>query len=257
MIETMNCLLTLGLRNARLRGGGDWRELVTRAIREEWPARAVSPQTLEAERGLGILGKPYYFFVLRAEDSYGFVVFVLREAEGAVWPTDARGATPFDSGGWWLDKIRTDPPLDTTARQTAFQTVDVPLRDWQDAFERYIHSRYGTVDDYLDGRPPRSRNDLPETGFTIIKGQPNTARAWTWEVRVPHELIAGRLALRAVHMTRDSRNAYLNWLPRSRLADSEIPRIYRWISDHVIMPKGDESVVRSVTESIALEAAHG
>ena len=194
---------------------------------------------------------------MRAEDSYGFVVFVLRETEGAVWPTDAKGATPFDSGGWWLDKIRTEPPLNTTARQAAFRTLDVPLRDWQDAFERYIYSHYGTGGGYLKGRAPRSRNGPPKTGFTIIKGQPNTARAWTWEVRVPHELIAGRLALRAVHMTKDSRNAYLNWLPRSRLAGSEIPRIYKWIADHVIVPKQDESVVRSVMESIALEAAHG
>ena len=91
-ITTMNSLLTRGLRNARLRGSGDWRELVTKAIKGEWPDPAASPQTLEAEGGLGILGKPYYFYVLRAEDSYGLVVFVLSEAEGVVWPADERGS---------------------------------------------------------------------------------------------------------------------------------------------------------------------
>ena len=230
---------------------------MTRAIRGEWPAPAVSPQTLEAERGLGILGEPYYFYVLRVEDSYGLVVFVLSEADGAVWPADAKGATPFDSGGWWLDKIRADPPLDTTARQAAFRTLDVPLRDWQDAFERYIHSHYGTVGDYLEGRAPRSGNGPPETGFTIIEGQPNTARAWTWEVRVPHELVAGRLALRAVHMTEAGRDDYVDRLWRSPRADSESLRIHRWVEDHVIVPKQDESVVWAARESVALEAAHG
>lgn len=91
--------------------------LSTRAIQRQWPTPAASPQALEAERELGILGKPYYFYVLRAEDSVGLVVFILSEAEGAVWPADARGATPFDSGGWWLGMIHTGPSLDTTARR--------------------------------------------------------------------------------------------------------------------------------------------
>ena len=230
---------------------------MTRAIQGEWPAPAASPQTLEAERGLGIHGKPYYFYVLRAEDSYGLVVFVLSEAESTVWPADARGATPFDSGGWWLDKIHTDPPLDTTTRQATFRTLDVPLCGWQDAFEKYIHAHYGTVVDYLEGRAPKTGSQPLEAGFTIIKGQPNTAQAWTWEVRVPHDLISGRLTLRAIYMTEVSRGDYIDWLWRSPLTDSESRRINRWFSDHVIVPKQDELVVRAVRESIALEAARG
>ena len=257
MIETMNRFLTRGLRNAHSRSGGDWCELMTRAILGEWPAPAASPQTLEAERGLGILDNPYYFYILRVEDSYGLVVFVLSQAEGVVWPDNARGATPFDSGGWWFGKIRTEPPLDATARQAAFRTLDVPLRDWQDAFAQYVHARYGTVGDYIEGRAPESGNQPLEAGFTIIKGQPNTARAWTWEVRVPHDLIAGRLTLKKVHMTEVSRDNYVDWLWRSPLADSESLRIHRWIFDHVKMPKQGESVVRSATESIVLETAHG
>ena len=59
------------------------------------------------------------------------------------------GATPFDSGGWWLGKIQTDPTLDEAARQVAFPGLDVPLGDWQEAFEEYLHSHYGRVSDYL------------------------------------------------------------------------------------------------------------
>ena len=257
MIEAMNRFLTRGLRNAHSRSDGDWRELMTRAILGEWPAPAASPQTIEAERGLGILDNPYYFYVLRVEDSYGLVIFVLSQVEGVVWPENARGATPFDSGGWWLGKIRTEPPLDTAARQAAFRTLDVPLRDWQDAFEQYIHARYGTVGDYIKGRSPRSGNQPLETGFTIIKGQPNTARAWTWEVRVPYDLVAGRLTLKKAHMTEVSRDNYVDWLWRGPLPDSESLRIHRWILDHVTMPKQGESVVQSATESMALETVDG
>ena len=129
------------------------------------------------------------------------------------------------------------------------------MRNWQDAFEQHVR---GTVGDYLlRDAPPKSGSQPPETGITIIKGQQNTARAWTWEVRIPHDLIAGRLTLRAVYMTEVSRDDYVDWLWRNSLADSESLRIYRWVSDHVIAPKQNKSVVRAVRESMAREAAHG
>ena len=154
-------------------------------------------------------------------------------------------------------KIRTEPPLDTAARQAAFRTLDVPLRDWQGAFEQYIRDQYGTVGDYLEGRAPKSGSQPPATEFTIIKGQPNTVRAWAWEARVPHGLIAGRLALRTAYMTEVSRDDHIDWPWRSPPADSESLRIHRRISDHVVVPKQNESVVRAVRESMILEAAHG
>ena len=258
MIETMMPLLIRGLRNGRLHGGESWYELVTRAVRGEWPALAASPRTLKAELGLGIVGKPYYFYVLRAEDTYSFVVFVVSETAGTVWPQDARGATPFDSGGWWWGKIRTDPPLKETTRRTAFRMLDVPLREWQDAFEQYIHSRYGRVGDYIEGHAPRSGCEPAETGFTVIEGQPNNAQAWTWEVRVPHELIAGRLILKKVYMDKDDRDEYIEWLwHRSALADSERLRVERWVMDHVEMPMQYDSVLRTVRQSIAVEVGVG
>lgn len=253
----MNSLLTRGLRKGRFRASGDWPELVTQAIQGKWPAPAASPQTLEAERGLGVIGKPYYFYVLRAEDSYGLAVFVLSETEGAVWPAEARGATPFDSGGWWLDMIHTDPPLDTTARQAGFRTLDVPLRGWQDAFEQHIHAHYGTVGDYIEGRAPKTGGQPLETGFTIVKGPPNSPRAWTWEVRVPHDLIADRLALRAIYMSEVSRGDYVDWLWRSPLADTESRRIDQWFADHVVVVQKQELVLRAVKEAMAQEAAGG
>ena len=260
MLDTMNRLLIRGLRHDRLHDVEKGYELVTRAIRGKWPAPTASPQTLKAERGLGIVGKPYYFYVLRAEDAYGRAVFVVSEAEDAGWPPDARGATPFDSGGWWSKQIKTDPAIDETERQAVFRRLDMPLRGWQDDFEQYIRSRYGTIGDYLKGHAPRSGSEPPGARFTIIKGEPNEkgerneARAWTWEVRVPHELIAGRLTLRKVYMDQRYRKNYRDWVRRNRqLADSERLRVLAWITGHVEVPKHRESVVRAVRDAIALE----
>ena len=257
-MEAMNCLLTRGLRNPHTRGDDVWIELVTRAIQEDWPFPAAAPQTLEAEHGLGILDKPYYFYVLWAEDSFGFVVFVLGEAEGTVWPDGAMGATPFDSGGWWSGEVHTEPSVDTTARQAAFQTLDVPLRSWQNSFEQHIRIQYRTVGDYLRGQAPSGAHPS-KTGFTIIKGQPNEARAWIWEVRVPYEQIAGRLTLKKVFMTEESRSDYVDRLPRSPLvSDSEISRVYKWFfSDHVKVTEHGESVVRAVRKWMAQEVTRG
>lgn len=202
------------------------------------------------------MGEPYYFYVLRAEESYGLVVFVFKEAQRPHWPADAMGATPFDRGGWWLDKVRTEPPLNASARQAAFRTLDVPLHGWQAAFERYILDHYDTLGQYLEGRAPMA-DALPEAGFTIVRGQPNTARAWTWEVRVPHSMVAGRLVLQAAYMTEASRGQYLDWLWRGVLADAESRRIQEWIDDSVIVPQEDELVVQAARSGIALEVANG
>ena len=251
----MNSLLTRGLRNERLHGDKDWCDVVTRVIQGQWPAPTASPQTLEAEQGLGILGKPYYFYVLRAEESYGLVVFVLSEVEGSVWPAGAKGATPFDSGGWWLKLVRTNPPLSTAARQEAFRTLDVPLQDWQGAFERYLKAHYQTLGDYIDGRAPRLDSPTKEAEFTIIKGPPNAARAWTWEVRIPYNLVADRLTPRAAYMAEETLVDYSDWLDDCPLLDSQSRRIRLWVRDHVMVPKQDHLVVRAVRESMAMEAA--
>ena len=238
-------------------GGGDWCELMTSAIRGEWPAPKASEQTLEAERGLGIGGKPYYFYVLRAEENFGLIVLVLSEVEEADWPASAKGATPFDSGGLWSGKIRTRLRLNRAGRRRFFQNCDVPLVDWRAAFEQYIGTHYGTVSDYLNGSAPGIGNKPTDLGVTIIRGQPNTAQAWTWEVRVPYDLAAGRLELRAAYMTEIRRDDYLDWLFRhSSLTERENSHIYRWVEDYVVVLAKDESVVQAVEDRMVLEAAH-
>ena len=109
----------------------------------------------------------------------------------------------------------------------------------------------------LEGCAPTSGSQPPGIGLTIIKGQPNTAWAWTWEVRILHHLIVGRLVLRAVYMTEGSRDDYVDWLWYSPLVDSESSRIHRWVEGHAIVPEQDELVVRAVQDSIALEVVDG
>ena len=112
-----------------------------------------SKRTQKAERGFGIDGKPYYFHVLRTNENFGLVAFVLSEIEDAGWPPDARGATPFDSGGLWWSK--TSRVLDDAERQAFFRDHDVPLAAWRNAFEKYVRTRYSAVSSYLKRDPPR------------------------------------------------------------------------------------------------------
>ena len=254
----MNTLLIRGLRQSHDHGGEDWRELMTSAIRGEWPTPKASERTQEAERGLGIGGKPYYFYVLRAEENFGLVVFVLSQGEKADWPSGERGATPFDSGGLWWKKVVTSPELDDTGRRTFFRGHDVPLVDWRTAFENYVRDHYGTVADYLDGSAPGPGSEPQDSEVTIIRGSPNDKQAWTWEVRIPHDLAAGRLELRAAYMTETRRDNYLDWLWRSSpLAENESLRIHQWIEAHVIAPKQYESVAQAVEDWLASEITDG
>lgn len=163
-------------------------------------------------------------------------MFVLSEIEDAGWPPDARGATPFDSGGLWWNKTATSPVLDDAGRQAFFRDHDVPLAAWRNAFEKYVLTRCGAISNYLKGDPPGHGSTSPNPDADIVMGPPNDERGWTWEVRHPHDLIAGRLDLRTVYMTEDDRDDYLDWLVRSPLTDDESRRIGRWAEDRIIVP---------------------
>lgn len=251
MIGSMESLLVRGLSQRHVQGGGDWRDLMTDAIQGNWPSPAASSKTRAAERELGIDGKPYYFYVLRAEEDFGLVVFVLREVEDARWPPDARGATPFDSGGLWGKKIATEPELDDDGRRAFFACRDVLLMNWRSTFEKYVQTHYVTVSSYLEGNAPGPGSESPDPEVTVVKGCPNDERAWTWEVRVPHDLVAGRLALRKACMTEDDRDAYLKWLRRSPLTDGESRRIRQWVDGHVIVPDHGMSATQAVEDWLA------
>ena len=252
MIGSMESLLIRGLRQRRVQGGGDWRTLTTNAIQGKWPSPTASRRTRTAERGLGIDGKPYYFYVLRTGEKYGLMVFVLREVENADWPPDVRGATPFDSGGLWRKKIATEPELDDAGRRAFFACRDVPLVDWRSTFEKYVQTRYVTVSDYLEGSAPGPGSESPDSEVTVVKGSPNDKRAWTWEVRVPHDLVAGHLDLLAIYMTGDDRDAYLKWLFRHNpLTDGESRRIRQWVDGHVIVPDQGMSATQAVEDWLA------
>lgn len=232
-LHIMESILVHGLRQRVERGVG-WFERLTSAIKGSWPAPTASARTQAAERGLGISDKPYYFYALRTDRRFSFVVFLL--SEGGDWPRDARGATPFDSGGMWFEKIATDPPLDQGGRQELFKTHDLPLVAWHSEFETYIGTRYRTVADYVRGGPPAGRH-LHHPQHAIIIGEPNEPPAWTWEVRVPHQLAPHHLELRAVCLSEESRNLYLGWLwDHSPLPTSERREIDGWLQDYAIVP---------------------
>ena len=251
--------MNLLVRRLRSKCHEQW-VLVTRAIQGKWSLPTPSRWTRDAENGLGIHNKPYYFYALRAEEPYGLAVFILREVEDLDWPECARGATPFDSGVWfdWLRKI--DSPPDQTETQEAFQRLDVPLSKWQVAFEQYILLNCGTVGNYIKGCVPGTENQPRGIEST------STARACAWEVRVPHDLIAGRLALSKVYMTESSLVDYKDWLVwqqtacrlrRQSLDNGSYRRIQEWIEANVVTVPRGKAVVLAVNEAIEREVGNG
>ena len=133
----------------------------------------------------------------------------------------------------------------------------MPLVDWRTAFENYVRDHYGTVADYLDGSAPGPGSEPQDSEVTIIRGSPNDKQAWTWEVRVPHDLAAGRLELRAAYMTETRRDDYIDWLWRGPLGHNERLRIHQWVETHVFAPKQYESVAQAVEDWLASEVTDG
>ena len=251
----MDSILVHGLRQGRVDGDERWFERLTSAIKGSWPVPTASVRTQSAERGLGISGKPYYFYALRADRRFGFVVFLLSEIEGVDWPPDARGATSFDSGGMWFGKIAIDPPLDQNGRRGLFTSHDVTLAAWRSEFETYIGRCYGAVADYVRGSAPAGTQPQ-NLGHAIVVGEPNEPLAWTWEVRVPHQLAPHRLELQAVCLSEESRNLYLGWLwDESPLTTNERREIAGWLQDYAIVPAPGLSEADRAAEWLVQEAA--
>lgn len=206
----------------------DWRESLTYVVSNGWSSRTSFARTSEAESGLGITGQPHYFYAMRTEQAFGFAVFFFRESSSIGWPNDAKGATPFDSGGLWHNKIKTETPLDSDQKRCIFDKHEWPLLSWTPAFNDYIADNYDCMIDYMNGKPPRQPTE------PIILGRPNSARAWTWEVRVVSGLLSSNMDLTHGFLSTEDYEKYLDWLwHESAVDDTERQSIQRWMQDNI------------------------
>lgn len=220
-------LLVVGLPEGT-RSSMDWRESLTRIIRRQWSSRQPSQRTQQAEAGLGIEGTPCYFYAMRTERAFGFAVFFFCEIRSYGWPESSRGATPFDSGGFWHGKVHTVPSTASVERKEIFRIHEKPLPSWRQAFKKYITANYNSIEEYVEGLPP-SMGSSP-----ILPGPPNTSRAWTWEVRIPSVLMDGGVELLRGFLPEEDRAKYLDWLWADSSHDDGICRsIQRWMQDNM------------------------
>ena len=223
-----------------------WRRM-SEALLSRWPNPSPLSQTVRAEQGLGILGSPYYFYVMRAHKTFGFIVFLFEEIQtSAGLPSDAMGATPFDTGGLWIGAIH--PIEGRDAKRSLFANEEVRLDRWRSEFLTYIDRNYADAQGYVVGEPPAFGVD----GITKRKPE-NDARAWTWEVRYPSSLASSRLRLERAYMHRDDHTDYLDWLPRSDYEDNEVDQILRAVESRVEVYEGETTMASDRVESALLE----
>ena len=240
----------------------DWRELLTTVIQSQWPERSPSRDTKRAERGLGISGNPYYFYVMRTHDSYGFVVFLVEDVAQVESTTgDApMGASPFDSGGLWKGKIHplvdgssgNPTPEELEDRRQVFHNSEVPLDSWRSEFSSYLKRNYTEVADYLRGLPP-SYGTPPISNTELM----NEERAWTWEVRYPIAVIPDRLQLRSVYMHPDEVQDYRSWLGDKvhigKLSAEQANALTDWVNTNVVLSEKPRLAAESLLEAKAGE----
>ena len=202
---------------------------MTKVIRQEWIGLGGSPATRETESQLGIAGDPIYFFAMRSERAFGFVVFAarLRRATERKDRKD-KGATPFDSGGLWRGKVRTNRTLDAHQRQELFRANDIALPEFREEFDAYLRANYKKFNEYIVGKPPR--HGTPP----IIPRRPNKSRAWTWEVRVPKAAASDWAELVCGFITPKAMSIYKKWLDYdSGIEDAEARSIHLWIANNM------------------------
>ena len=219
--------LVLGLPEPR-KSRVDWRVSLTNIVRRQWGLRKPSPNTIQAETGLGIDGTPYYFFAMHTERAFGFAVFFFQARRKSAWQDEVNGATPFDSGGLWHDNLRTTRPINDHQKRKIFRTNQYSLSTWVREFNRYIHNNYNSINKYIYG-------ERPSIGVApIIPKPPNTSRAWTWEVRVPINLMYTGMELMYGFMSEEDGERYRDWLWNdSEFDDGVCHSIELWMESNV------------------------
>ena len=224
--------------------GRDWREAVASIILNEMERLPVGEKTAEAEAGLG-LKSSLYWYILRAEELFGYAVFLWR-ANVSDWLPDQGGMSPFDSGGLWHDYIQTTSPLvDDEAKRVLFAQNSRGLRGWNDVFRSYLSDNYDNPQDYILGLPPRF--GVPQ----ILKQSPNSAQAWTWEARVAREAFnAGLVALQTLYWRQNQEDSFLLWIEgASRYDDLIQERLTLWVQAHgVICPVSESPTQQAVRD---------
>ena len=238
-LSTNEPLLVRGIHDSN-RTTSTWCRLMTNIILHRWPSRPSRGRTKDAEHGLGINGSPYYFYVLRTERIYGTAVFLFRETSDPDWPKGAKGSAPFDTGDLWHDDLLTDPAVCTDQKQSIFRCYERSLICWSSSFQAYIGRNYGTINEYITGMPPRigSPPIIPQT-------PPNRAPAWTWEVRIPGQMIPANLELLYGFLSEQDRNEYSAWLSlESDLNSQHQDTVLERLRDYVkLVPPGSNASV--------------
>lgn len=222
-----------------------WYAIVASVILARWPKPSPNPNTRKAETALNITGAPYYFYVMRTECAFGEAVFFFRERADYTWPNETLGATPFDSGGLWAGRIKLNTRTGPHCKRHVFETYQLPLVLWRERFSKYLEQNYADVNTYICGLPPCCASN------PILTDRNNTARAWTWEVRVPNSLVKTSLQLVHGFMPEEHINKFRHWLrSEPSINTADFKAILHWIDTTLCLTSFGTTPWKAATQEL-------
>lgn len=206
----------------------DWRSVLRDRLVGEHARIKPGAKTQAAELGLG-LDTSAYWFIFRCVEPFGRIVVVSEPPRYLTDPAGTAGATPFDSGGLWDDRIEAHPPFgDDAERVQYFWDAQVSLREWVRSFVDWLSDGGLKLAEYVLGLPPT------QSGRIICTTPPNQERAWTWEVQLPTTTPKHELPRRHnLVMREDEAEWFLTWLRDDdvELTQFEYTELTTWCLD--------------------------
>lgn len=206
----------------------EWHPLVLKILSYKFHESPSRGRTEEAENGLAI-APSCYWYVWRADELYGEVVFLWREGAVPLRDSDG-GVAPFDSGGFWHGFVRTSTVFaDDVEKRSFFASICVKVSEWRTPFFEYVTSNYDDARDYVEGRTPA----VGTPG--IVRGAPNAASAWTWEARIARAEYRMQVVIDSIYWVERDRFKFEQFLASAPLDDDEMTRIAAMIEEQSIM----------------------
>lgn len=214
----------------------DWAEKIAMIILGDFEEIGKTKSTSDSEVGLGI-PRSWYWFIARTELVFGNGTFLFDVRTTSYQATDG-GACPFDTGGLWFGFIITDPPLaNVDDIRKFFHQYKVDLNLWATTFKDYVGSNYVDYAAYVGGKPPDKGQGVPD----IVKGPPNTTRAWAWEGWIERSLVNEKMTLVQFITTGEKNKHFLQWLYKyGKYNMKQKKYIQKWLKQNrmvAVLPK--------------------
>jgi hypothetical protein len=231
--------------------GTRWQDVLFHRLDGSYDRIQRSPRTKRAEEGLEIPASTYWYVYQACRPFVKVLTVSIPPADVTVC---AAAVLPFDSGGFWYGKFRTEPPIAPSERAAALASCARGVSEWRADFLEWTDAAYPTRDRYLTAdKPTVSATSTFEPQYRSREDR----RAWTWEAHVESSSFGASsspVVPTRVFVARGEHRAFERWLTEiTTLPNADVDKLVDWWSESARVTEDPEAELTQFLRAKLLE----